>query len=98
MAKRYFFESPVETWVGTYVYLAFYPNKIGIVREVTTPPDGDCEADYVRVLWNTGATTEESVTSLNTIEALIEDHRRRLQTHERRLAEFKAELAARKVD
>jgi hypothetical protein len=77
----------IEPKVGQYVYKHCQPQKPGIIRIV----HGKTMSGYfysVSVQWldSSRTVTEEDTAGLKDFSALIEDHRKKLNTHESKLA------------
>ncbi len=67
--------------VGQYVYKGFRPLNPGIIRTIDGKDFGG-HFDCVHVQWLSGLITAETTNGLNDFDALIADHRKKLNTHE----------------
>lgn len=72
-----------EPNVGDFCYKPFRPSVAGKVVEVINEY-------HVIVQWIDGSKSEHLCTTLNDFNALIEDHRKKLATHEAMLERLKA--------
>jgi hypothetical protein len=76
--------------VGSRVYRPFAPQKPGIV--LSNEPASNMCLRRVRVLWMDAKTTDEEMTprGYNDFDALVDDHRKKLRTHEANLTKLQA--------
>jgi hypothetical protein len=80
---------PKKEWVGTYVYVAFRPDKIGKIVAVSQKKDDFGSWTFATIKWPDGTQNDEDVHNLQMIEALIADHEKKLTNHKKRLAKAK---------
>jgi hypothetical protein len=68
--------------VGDFVYKPFEPLNPGMI--ISNKPSKNPNYRIVKTLWSNGETTEDTVMeyAYNDFTALLEDHRKKLRTHE----------------
>lgn len=75
---------------GELVYESYKPAMAGRIVDVVGPEDHGGFFHVVRVRWVDGSTSDVSTRMISDFASLIEDHRRKLRTHEATLARLEA--------
>jgi hypothetical protein len=71
--------------VGQRVYQAYSPQRAGIITSIIPPGQKPIFAGsfpYVEVTWLDGTKTESNTLGLRDFDSLLEDHKKKLQTHQ----------------
>jgi hypothetical protein len=67
--------------IGMNVYQPFAPAKAGILTAIVGKVSNFGDRYMVNVLWLNGEKTTQPSDNLNDLDALIEDHKKKLATH-----------------
>ena len=76
--------------MGAFVYQPFLPNNPGVVIKVED--SGRPDTKLLTVKWLNGLVSQHADHRLNDFQGLIDDHRKKLNTHENKLQLLKESL------